>query len=259
MKIKSTLSRVVAQQMGTIQGKLAAYGVGKLRTIIAELNTRCPSDAELRVILRTIVNIQNILNKYKRQVLKYNSLITKLDTVISSVDVTVKVLRVLPIPTAVAGVGVPIGLTNRYSESLINLSEYLDNLKNDKESIKSILSNSTLDTNQVEALMTTINSKLIQCVEADGGTNYLTTVSELLRGNTESNDRIEGPVPYVLDNGAQYFIEVIPVEEGTGVPRRRAQAKNLEGVVVMKGDPSYSSDENILIEELIFRLENQLS
>lgn len=259
MKIKSTLSRVVAQQMGTMQGKLEAYGISKLRNLLSDLDKKCPSDSELRTILRTLTNIQNILNKYNRQVLKYNGLISRLDTVINSVTTAVRILRILPIPTAVAGVGVPIGLTNRYSESLINLSDYLENLKNDKDSIKVILGSASVNTNQVQSLINAIDAKIRQCISSGGVEQYPTTFAEASNRIIESNDRVEGAIPYTLDNGSQYFIEVVAVEEGIGVPRRLAQAKNLDGVVVMKGEPSYSSDENVLIEELIFRLENQLS
>jgi hypothetical protein len=261
MKIKSTLSKAVAQQMGTIQGNLTVYANGSLNKILQKLEVSCPTDSELSSIIRVLTNVEKIIIKYKRQIVKFNSIASKLDVVIRSVDTAVKLLRFLPIPTAVAGVGVPIGLTNRYSERLSELSDYLENLNDDKNSIIIILRNSNIDTSKVESTISIIKQKLEVCVSSN---KTGTQSSAITQGQITSNDAIGQQVPndtskqYVSEDGRQYKIEVVKIQDTElQIPRRFAQAKDLNGVVVLKGELSYSSDETVLVEEIIFRIENQ--
>ena len=37
-----------------------------------------------------------------------------------------------------------------------------------------------------------------------------------------------------------------------GLERRQATAKNSQGIIMLKGDPSFSSNDQILIDELVF-------
>jgi hypothetical protein len=76
-----------------------------------------------------------------------------------------------------------------------------------------------------------------------------------------SNDLLSGEDKqiYTLSNGSQVTIDIITlVDPSFPVSRRIAEAKNLNEVILLRGDPSYSSNINILIEEVLFRLETQL-
>ena len=41
-------------------------------------------------------------------------------------------------------------------------------------------------------------------------------------------------------------------EIGGELTRRQAIAKNTQGIIMLKGDPSFSSNDQILIDELVF-------
>ena len=49
-------------------------------------------------------------------------------------------------------------------------------------------------------------------------------------------------------------MSVIPVEGSTNLElkRRRAVARNSQGIIMLKGEPSFSSNDQILIDELVF-------
>jgi hypothetical protein len=262
-KIKSALSKVVAQQIGVLEGQLKAYALTKLIEYANQLKDSCPPVAETLIIVKTIDSIQSILIKYQRQFQKYNSLISKLDKVIESTTLAVTILRTLPVPTAIAGVGVPIGLTNRYSEKLIQLSEFLENLNNDKRAIIAILQSGNIDTSVIQSRINTVRGALDKCIRENTQVDELTRASLTNLNNQlqSSNNSLvqEDKELYNLSNGSQVRIEIKTIEDPSfPVNRRYAEAKNLNEVVLLIGEPSYSPDTNILIEEVLFKLENQL-
>jgi len=61
------------------------------------------------------------------------------------------------------------------------------------------------------------------------------------------------------NNGRDYILSIIEDNSlDTTVPRRVAVAKDNIGVIVLRGQPSFSSDTQILLDELKFRINNQL-
>jgi len=60
-------------------------------------------------------------------------------------------------------------------------------------------------------------------------------------------------------NGIVYKLEIIIDPESPQIaPRRFAVAKNKDGIVVLKGQKSFSSSTQILLDEIKFRIDNQL-
>ena len=60
-------------------------------------------------------------------------------------------------------------------------------------------------------------------------------------------------------NGKDYVLAILTEEQGVNpVPRRYAVAKDSIGVIILKGEPSFSSNTQILLDELKFRIDNQL-
>jgi hypothetical protein len=53
---------------------------------------------------------------------------------------------------------------------------------------------------------------------------------------------------------AGFTIEVVQLDKNSvgNLKRRQAIGKNDQGIVLVKGDPSFSASDNVLIEELIF-------
>jgi len=102
----------------------------------------------------------------------------------------------------------------------------------DIQNILDDLNKSSLDDNQLQAVEGLYNRLNLKDVEAPEG----------------------GIVPY-----RDYFLEVTedPLDFGLA-PRRFAIAKDKEGVVVLRGPSSFSSSTDILIQELKFRIDNQL-
>lgn len=61
---------------------------------------------------------------------------------------------------------------------------------------------------------------------------------------------------YRARNGVEFLIEVIDDTTSPSIAKRRfAVARNSQGIVVMKGQPSFASDVNVLVREIRFRLD----
>ena len=60
-------------------------------------------------------------------------------------------------------------------------------------------------------------------------------------------------------NGEVYFLDIVVDPKSPKIaPRRFAVAKNIENIIVLKGAKSFSSDINVLLDEIKFRIDNQL-
>lgn len=65
---------------------------------------------------------------------------------------------------------------------------------------------------------------------------------------------------HIGPNGILYKLEIQVDESSPSIaPKRFAVAKDMQGVVVMKGPKSFSSSVDVLLEEVKFRIDNQLA
>ena len=64
---------------------------------------------------------------------------------------------------------------------------------------------------------------------------------------------------YIGPDGTLYTLEIVPDETAPSIaPRNYAIVKDPDGVVVLKGPKSFSSSTEILLQEIKFRIDNQL-
>lgn len=84
----------------------------------------------------------------------------------------------------------------------------------------------------------------------------------------ESLDIFRTPTPieqssdifsHIGPDGTIYKLEIQSVPEDSNIaPRRFALARNVRGIAVIKGDLSFSSSTKVLLDEIKFRIDNQL-
>jgi hypothetical protein len=74
----------------------------------------------------------------------------------------------------------------------------------------------------------------------------------------KANDNLKD-FTYTGINGEVYELDIVVDPTSPNIaPRRYAVAKDSKGVIVMKGGPSFSSDVQVLLDEIKFRIDNQL-
>ena len=94
---------------------------------------------------------------------------------------------------------------------------------------------------------------LIQGCAIEGALPQEQLTEDLLKATQEQSQQLSPVVTNV--NG--FEMEVIPIDssEINGLKQRRAIAKNKAGVIMLQGEPSFSSNDQILIDELVFYIE----
>ena len=66
----------------------------------------------------------------------------------------------------------------------------------------------------------------------------------------------EGVVSVSNINGFTLEVQSIDQSQVGGLTRRQAVGKNPQGVIMIKGDPSFSSNDQILINELAYYIQS---
>ena len=87
--------------------------------------------------------------------------------------------------------------------------------------------------------------------ELNGTLNEQEQLSNQLLKSTQQQSQQLSPV---ITNFNGFKMDVITLTDQSinGLERRQATAKNSQGIIMLKGDPSFSSNDQILIDELVF-------
>jgi len=218
------LSGIIARQVGSIQGKLVSQVQGQVLSVLSKFTSQCPNVKELEKIIKIKNNLLKNINALERRIQKLRSVANKLDASIRTARVAIEIIKRIPIPTVLTFIpGQSGGLVKGVPYStLTKLSDRLIKL-----------------------------NKLLDALEADkqGIIGVINTVS-LTLGNLKR--RLE-----VIDIG--YTLEIVQDPNSPKIaPRRYAIAKDKAGIIVLYGPSSFSSDTQVLLDEIKFRIDNQL-
>ena len=206
-------------------------------------------------------------------------MVTRLEPPLNAAKKLVSVLKAIPIPTSI-GVppptggllfSIPIKVTNKYSELLRLACELVVSIEDDIKACKSLLESTSLSFSgpSVPSLgvppgvLNTINEilSLIEGCAQEAGLSQdelrkLRDAADIGEGVAGSTDP---EVPFRSTNGKDYKLSVQTDPNSPSIaPRRFAVAKDQIGVVVLRGPSSFASSTDVLIQELKFRIDNQL-
>jgi hypothetical protein len=242
-----------------VLGLLAQYGVSKIQDLINENKGQLTEKLKAQITCPPKAELANIISKKNKLVHQLNNSLNTIkiasqsikisEGVITGFEVAYQVLKVLPTPTAVAGVGIPISIINTVQDIKTFLSNNIDKIKKGNIGLSSILDILINVLEQVISFLTLLDKITQFC---SGGDVTQTQISTELTALTRQQSNQLSPVVTNV-NGFDMGVET----EITGQPlkRRRAIARNKGGVVILQGEWSYSSIDQILIDELVFYIQ----
>jgi hypothetical protein len=210
----------------------------------------CPSQENINALISIKNKLVKQLNISYNSIQKSTTLLDINNKIVDGLDTTFNILKNLPIPTAVAGVGIPISVVN-------NVQDAKDFLLSLKDKLKNINSGVTSTINPLESTLVKVISylnfldKITQICNPDNPSTQ-TQISTELTVLTSQQSNQQSPIVTNV-NGFEMGVETEPTTKS--LKRRRAIARNKSGVVMLKGEWSFSSIDQILIDELVFYIQ----
>lgn len=202
-------------------------------------------------------------DQLKQNIQKRNSVVRQLNQIYSSLALNTSLaIAFLAISKALGGVrrtidNLPFPLVSSTYNTVASLQNVKDTLKELEES------NKDLNKQILIALVFLVASLAIILVllkgiddligECSEGTIPFDEISDELLQLT--NDASEDGIPKIQQlDGFNFSVETEKNTVGS-LKRRFAVAKNSSGVTILKGEPSFSSTDQILVDELIFYIQ----
>jgi len=91
-------------------------------------------------------------------------------------------------------------------------------------------------------------------------TDNIAEIYDTLQLYSKAKYEVSPNYQYTARNGQQYTLEILANKQtNSTLTQHYATARDIQNVVVLTGPASYSSDTSILLDELKFRLDNQLA
>lgn len=263
----SALAEFIAKYLAKAEAYVISKVYEEVNKIIEKLSGQvCPPVEEIKKILAVRDNLVNMINGVEKKVEPVKKFADDLVPPIDAAKATVLVLEQLPLPTTIGTPPGPAGgviysqtqgAVNRFAQLLNLACQIVDLLEKDVKAIRDLTSIATDGLAPVRQRLESIDIKLFECVDKLPQ-NQKSEVLSLIE-NLPSNSGIG-----TGDENGRYFYKdyIITIQEDKESPgfakRRYAQVENTNGVVLMRGPASFSSSTRILIDEIKFRINNQL-
>lgn len=239
----STLFSYGLISISKLKNELKQKATAELQRLIPKFEQECPTGPELQRIIDTrnalVQNIQRVerrLNKIK----DFTEKIRPYPTLVNGLIVT---LKTLPIPNQFT----TVGLTTTFGGLLADATELIKSVGDGICDFDELIAKTTQELNDLISKLNALDTLIQNC--AGSGLLSISTLQTI-----SNND---------LTQGIEYKGYVIKIENDPTspsiAPRRFSTATDKNGVVVLKGQPSFSSSTVILVDEMKFRIDQLIS
>ncbi len=251
---------------------LADFGISNVNDLLKKKNVKfndlkasCPANIEE---LNKIINKKNKFTKQLSNLLKLIGSLGKLlklpPKIISGGEKVIKiagiVLRILPYIPSTSFTPIPTG-------PFLDAKDLIKALKDLITLLKGKLGNNSFqlnflieDLNKAIQMLAILDTVIQGCADEITNNSSNSTLedqekisNELLKSTQEQSQQLSPVVTNI--NGFEMGVVSVDSQIVGGLKRRQAVARNLAGVIMLKGEPSFSSNDQILIDELIYYIE----
>jgi hypothetical protein len=262
---KAGISAIIAGQVGNLKGKVVSQIQKEVLSILNKFASDCPNTKDLERIIKIKNTLLSHLTSFEKRINVFSNTATQLTTAAQTVNNLIKVITSIPIPTVLTFIpgqsgglvrGVPYSTLTRYSNTLVKLNKTVDRLLGEATAITSTISTVKPLITSLKNRLNLIDISIEQCSleqAAEGGLAQIVASAQ-----PPENTGSEGtPNDDYLYKG--YILEIVDDPNSPSIaPRRYAIAKDTVGVIVLYGPSSFSSDTQVLLDEIKFRIDNQL-
>ena len=256
-RLTNQISTIKSTLIPSILTMVAGFGLTQISNIKPEQflkyveQASCPTQAELI----TLINKKNKLVKQLNNTLKLIDNTTKAlgitGGIIEGLNIAFNILKNLPIPTSTGVPGVPGLPTNvilAIQDNKDKIDKLIGKLRTINTGILSILVLLRQVLLQALQLLNLLDSLVQKCYPDADQEKVALELTAL------TNQQSQQLSPVIINvNGFEMGVETEVTNNS--LKRRRAIARNKSGVVMLKGEFSFSSIDQILIDELVFYIQ----
>lgn len=216
----------------------------EIDSILPEFENKCPSPERLALIIDTrnalIEKIQKVLNRVEA-LAEFTEEIRPYATVVSGIITT---LKLLPIPNRFT----TAGLVVTFGDLLADAKDLVKSLADGICDFDSIIGRTEQELGRLITRLEQLDALIANCIEEDINLTAVPVIQ--LTNNTVTTEGFDY-------RGYTIRIQRDP-QSPSIAPRRFAVALNRNNVVVLRGQPSFSSSTQVLIDEIKFRIDQLL-
>ena len=258
--LSAGLSGIVASQVGKLKGKVVAQIQSRLLQTLQKFSNQCPNQKELERIIRLRNNLLQQLSAIESRVSGFSSVASSLNGTVQGLKVGIQVIKSIPTPTAIippqsGGLGVPMSVLNRYSDTLVKLNTLLDKFSNESKAVTSVVDSALPTIRMIKSKLQILDAAIQACADSAGAQELMNLMSV---AQPQANTGSEG-IPSSDYSYKGYTLIIIQDPNSPKIaPKRYAVAKNSKGTIVLQGPSSFSSSTQVLLDEIKFKIDNQL-
>lgn len=243
---ESTLAAGVTLIIAKLSAELKIKVTQQLKQLEDDVLSSCGNQRKLENLRRKLNGIKKFSINSKGRVAKLSKITTPLAKLATTLNVSIVVLQNLPIPNSTT----TVGATNRFSNALTRAKELSKQINDTVLIINAAITGAAgfiSILGQVETLINKIDNQIKSCLEQG-------TPNE----KQETPIQPEEVLNYTGPDGTPYLLEVKLVDKTGIAPLRRAIAIDPRGITRYQSDDSYSSSTDVLLDEVKFRIDNNI-
>jgi prefoldin subunit 5 len=264
-KIQKTLNVSIddlkAIAIPLVLGLISAYGISEVQKLVEQAKSSpqlvfeeikdiisCPPKDEIDKIIATKNKLVKKLSQTLNTIEKTTKALGISQDIINAAQIALPILELLPTPTAIAGVGIPISVINGIQKAIKFLNENIGKLSHINSTTLAILTLLQNVLTQILGFLTLLDLLTQYCYPNIDQEKIALELTAL------TNQQSQQLSPIITNvNGFTMKVETEVTDKS--LKRRRAIAVNQSNVVMLKGEYSFSSIDQILIDELVFYIQ----
>ena len=260
-RLSNQINTLKSTLIPTVLTLIAEFGVTKASDLIAKTQDKVSDTINNKSSCPPQLELISIINKKNKLVKQLNNTLTVIDNTTKALEIsatfieltnnfiTTDPVQFIPSSTGAPGVpGLPIGVINLADDTKDNNKKLIEKLSKINSGVLSILILLRVVLEQAIQLLNLLDKLVQKCYpEADQEQISAELTALTIQQSTQLS-------PVVIDvNGFTLNVETEPTTNP--LKRRRAIAINKQNIVMLKGDWSFSSIDQILIDELVFYIQ----
>ena len=258
-KIMEQVKSISKTLIPALLAMLAQFGITKLNKLKENLlnkfkdKKKCPDPAKVKELLQKRNQLVRKLNQIFKIVDTASKVIGGFTGLLSILQTVLNAVKNLPIPTSTPpGVGVPLSLIEKIRSRIEKYQQLIGVLQTISIAVLSALIILRVVLRQVIELLKLLDLCIQDCSEGEIDQEEID--AEILAAVAIEAGDGNPSGPFIV-NGFTLVVQEDSENPVGTLKRRRAVAKNSKGTILLKGDESFSSGDQILLNELKFYIE----